>query len=50
MRLKSLTLQGFKTFATKTEFTFDGDLVAAMTAISITWTIVLLGQYIGLGK
>ncbi|HUS15605.1 MAG TPA: AAA family ATPase, partial [Chloroflexia bacterium] len=28
MRLKQLTLQGFKTFAAKTEFRFDGDITA----------------------
>ena len=28
MRLKHLVLQGFKTFATKTEFSFDGDITA----------------------
>ncbi len=28
MRLKHLTLQGFKTFATKTEFAFDGNITA----------------------
>src|SRR5215212_619999 len=28
MRLKRLTLQGFKTFATKTEFSFDGNITA----------------------
>src|SRR5438874_5575238 len=28
MRLKQLTLQGFKTFASKTEFVFDGDITA----------------------
>ncbi|HMA34161.1 MAG TPA: AAA family ATPase, partial [Chloroflexia bacterium] len=28
MRLKHLTLQGFKTFAAKTDFSFDGDITA----------------------
>src|SRR3954447_24682236 len=30
MRLKHLTLQGFKTFATKTDFAFDGDVTAVI--------------------
>src|SRR5512144_1902710 len=30
MRLKHLTLHGFKTFATKTDFAFDGDVTAVI--------------------
>jgi chromosome segregation protein len=30
MRLKRLTLQGYKTFATKTEFVFDGGITAVI--------------------